>query len=429
MAYSKSGSQVVDMSCRWKYFLSIRTPQSDSGIYTGTKSTSWSTTGSKNSQWREKIRKHQNAASYFSGSKTTLHGGYGHDFCSFRDWRYDNVTNMSYPIEQWVENTGRLIPVYVPSVPAFSSTLDQDARAKLYRSAANAMTAFRSLTFAGELRESLRMIANPTKALRRGVMDYFKTVKKRTRRSKRTSRKRIIRETYLESTYGWAPLISDIKSAGSALNRRLERYAGSYTRVSGHAEQQLWSYQTLGAEQGTLCLKRQAKYDQISSKSVRYQGEVRSVAPDPVRADMRLLGVTWADVALTGWELIPWSFAIDYFTNIGDVLESWSIRDQDFSWLISTTRVKCIHRSIQIIERNDRITSWTGYAPEFGYTRSLTCSPAKGTYKTVVRATPLSGPADLSFRLEIPGVSSRKWLNLAALGSAHRDAVRFVSRR
>lgn len=433
MSYTRSSTRYVRPSRTIERFISVRTPQYEKipyATYAGhsLKTVGDSRTGVNNPGWRLAVVRHQNASSGFSAWKKTYQSGFGVDMCSWYDYRYINGKNVAVP--QYEAETGALVYVNTPGAfPDFPSDTADRARAKLYKDAVRAMNSMRVLTTIGELRETLRMLRNPGKALSDSIRDYLKRVTKHARRAPVKSRKRIIRESYLEATFGWAPFIGDIRAAGSALNRRLDRWQGIYTRVSGleidrvHTVSPNW---TSGI--GGLVTKRRWDVETHASKLVRYYGEVRSVNPNPVLADMRLLGVTWEDLILTGWELVPWSFVMDYFTNIGDVLESWGIRDNDWAWLTSVTKYYVRLITTNVRTEDWHVVSYPGYVPELGHRRHMACSPARATYSTVSRATPLTGPAELAFKWDL-GVGGRQALNLVALGDARIKYQRAISRR
>lgn len=187
-------------------------------------------------EFRRKIKEHRNATSLLSGEKYHYYGGYGSQFGS----SYKNfIWGTGYGTQSV---TGQLVyidPTVILPLPAYSGLADNQARSMFWKRAQAAQTAFRSFTFLGELTETLHMIRRPGQSLRRGLDDYVKSVTKRTRRAKRSSLNRIVGDTWLEYVFGWAPLISDIQSAGSALNRRLERFQGSYTKISGRVAMKL----------------------------------------------------------------------------------------------------------------------------------------------------------------------------------------------
>lgn len=423
--FDTNSSDTVSLGRRFSYLLYSKSGTPASGTRSaGSRSVLESRTGSYGLDWRKEIRLHRNAATFLHGTKQTYNGGYGQHSAKFYAY-----SNGKY-VDQYETETGRLIWVSFPTPASTSASVDNLAKTRLLRDAASKMTAFRSLTALGELRETLRMIRNPAKALRQRVVQHVKSVTKRARRIRTPSKRRsYIRDTYLELTFGVQPLVNDVHSAGDALNRRLERFASSYARVSGKAKEFSESFAPMVSyNQGGLVVQRRWGARTVRSHSKWYRGEVVSVCPNPVQADMRLLGVSWADVALTGWELVPYSFVVDYFTNIGDILESWTLRQSDWRWLFSTDKLFARTTSTNVILEDWAITSNPRYRAEKGYTRSFSCSPARATVSTVWRATPLSAPT-IGFQWEVPGMGSRKWLNLAALSKTLKSGERQVTFR
>jgi len=359
-------------------------------------------------EFRRKIKEHRNATSLLSGEKYHYYGGYGSQFGS----SYKNfIWGTGYGTQSV---TGQLVyidPTVILPLPAYSGLADNQARSMFWKRAQAAQTAFRSFTFLGELTETLHMIRRPGQSLRRGLDDYVKSVTKRTRRAKRSSLNRIVGDTWLEYVFGWAPLISDIQSAGSALNRRLERFQGSYTKISGTGRDEAYTpFVTEVKNQKTSpIIGVDWKIDKRSFWTHRYYGEVQSVCPSPVAADLTLFGVSWKELVPTAWELVPYSFLIDYFTNIGDVLDAWSVRKSSLSWAAQTRRVKVLASSY------DHVNRWEpGLAGCVGPDYSvLSCSTAKyiGTKVERFAVSEVSLP---DFTWKIPGLGT-KWLNMAAL--------------
>lgn len=76
--------------------------------------------------------------------------------------------------------------------------------------------------------------------------------------------------------------------------------------------------------QGTLVSKE--------VREVRYYGKVR-LPVDQFPRIQSLFGFSQMDVLPTVWELIPWSFLADYFSNIGNVLAAWSFDQASLEWV------------------------------------------------------------------------------------------------
>lgn len=357
--------------------------------------------------WRRRISLHSSATTGRTIDRFKWYGGVGSAGVEFTHITSPKgKTNAS---DIW---SGQfLYPTSWPSLPSDSSTADNEARMQFFKRAKNAQTAFSGLTFLGELRETLGMIRNPGRALRRGLDDYVKHVTKRARRAKKHSLNRIVSETWLEHVFGWQPLISDIKSAGDALNRRLNRFASSYTRISGKGRQESAAFDANLITLEDVWMQMVWRRLHRTYATVRYVAEIRSVCENPIRADMNLFGASWGDIIPTAWELIPYSFLVDYFTNIGDVLNAWSVRKGDIAWCNRTQRL----RGTRVLTEKRLNKAYTESAVTNFY--AWRSSWFDTSYYRTVREQIVRGanqPGYPSFRLEIPGMST-KWINMSAL--------------
>lgn len=401
-----------------------RDPNFSKGYYrysTGSTNVSNSKTSAKCHNWRLKIIRHQSAVTFFDATKESYRGGYGIHYAW--GYAYGSVRGF-YPVSDTV--TGHLVSVGKPSLPSVSADADFAAGQAFYKKAKSSMTAFRSYTALGELRETLSMIRNPGKALRRGLDDYVKAAKKRTRRAPRKRLDGIISDTWLEYTFGWAPLISDVKSAGDALNRRLERYAGNYTRISGRSTAWDATFNEPGTNIGEVYTKRRTGSRTLKRYDVRYYGEVRSVCPTPKSADARLFGTDWRELVPTAWELLPYSFLVDYFTNIGDVLDAWTVRDEDFAWVGKTIRKVAIAQTTRSVPNP---TDYLGLVrDDKPHGQELVVSPARFEVKSVSRRNVDPSSILTPIRWEMPGFST-KWINMSALANGRRGYLRSAFKR
>jgi hypothetical protein len=125
---------------------------------------------------------------------------------------------------------------------------------------------------------------------------------------------------WLEYRYGWRPLISDVKTIVTdaqklhdrAMGKRLvfrstERQSGSktVTFVDKRALGILASWPSTGSATRTQSVR--------VSAGVIAQYSAESYAD----AAMRTLGLRLCDVPSTAWEIIPFSFVVDWSTNVG----------------------------------------------------------------------------------------------------------------
>lgn len=187
-------------------------------------------------------------------------------------------------------------------------------------------TQFQGGVFFGEIAPTLRMLVRPFGTLRDGLKGYFSAAKRRVRLN-RPNWRSVLRDTWLEYSFGWQPLLADIKDASlAAINlytdirrRRIsavvtEEYELPTSVVRGYLEN-LMVYDVY--------------FSNYVQYSVKYYG---GIVPLPnsdlgIPSLKRIADASSFNLAAfipTLWELIPYSFLIDYFSNIGQVLEAYS---------------------------------------------------------------------------------------------------------
>jgi hypothetical protein len=122
------------------------------------------------------------------------------------------------------------------------------------------------------------------------------------------------------------------------------------------------------------------------------------------------------------WELIPYSFLVDYFTNIGDILTSWSYRFIGLDWASQTVR-----RVGSRETANQRLT----FDPSFVNSHNrgaYTISPGSTLFrKTSFVRTPSVTLGVPSLELQVPGRWSQ-WVNILALGLGLDSARKALAR-
>lgn len=369
--------------------------------------------GNNNPKWRDQVRRHVSATTSLTAERYTFKGGYGEHYGAYKDSR-KNLKEMLV--------IGCVIPMSdaKQTFSAFGDTAENQARTKFYKGLKNTQTAFNGGTFIGELGESLRMLKKPGMALRRGLDDYMKDVKKRASGKKsKKALSRAVAGTWLEHAFGWTPFISDVKSAGDALNKRLDRYDASYSKVTGTGLEEMSSCPTTWATStsGEGFIERRWRAFHINVKSVRYKAEWKNEAVvNNVRANVRLFGVDWRDIVPTAWELIPYSFLVDYFTNIGDVLTALSTRKDDLAWCVRTERTRYMKTSCDMAFTKGYMLAHplvTSANNPNGTIERLSAEPCKYTESRIVRTAAF--PPYPTFRLwEVPGFG-KKWINMSAL--------------
>ncbi len=362
-------------------------------------------TGTDNLRWKSDIENGNNATTDASGTRVLSQGMSAQLYA----WGYTNVTDVpanARSVSIWADPLGT---TFTSSLTGSSEEASNsiEARTKFSNRVSKVYTQFEGGTFLGELRETLHMIKKPGQALREGVGHYLDVVQKNGRRIKRrprTYRESWLSRTWLEASFGWAPLLNDLDDARQYLKRRQAVLLREVHPVS--AIQQ--SPPVLRAESpgqvvatiGTLrySVRTIDTYIHILS------GGVRSQAFGQGLINASAMGLSSRNFAPTLWEILPWSFAFDYFANIGDVIEGWSNQNCVLSWGRETT-----------VSVRSRDLIGQGGINTVARPKGTIFIP--GTLRTTRRdftRRPISVPPVPGFQFKIPGFGL-KWLNLAAL--------------
>lgn len=386
--------------------------------------------GFRNPNWRAQVRSHVGATTPLSGNKQEVKGDVaGYAYLDYQP----NAANPSHTIRMY---RGRVY-LGLTFAPPTSLTIDEAynaAKASFYNNARDQFRMLQSGVVIGELRETLRMIRNPAQALRRRIDEYVFLARKRAKghraisdpASRRRHVDRAISNTWLEAQFGMRPLMGDVKAGAEALAESVERFKGAYAPAFGSGKDEA----NLGQEDeilqlpsptGNSDIRYRCSYRSTARASVRIKGQVAINVDNPLLMRQDLFGVSLNEFIPTVWELIPYSFLVDYFTNIGDVLSAWTFPRKRIAWHNCSShllREKVVHG--YMLDPNtykgppNVVHAWHGDTISF-----------TSTVKRVERWSGTLGWPNPRFR--IPGLSL-KWLNIAALARSRR-LVEFPSKR
>jgi hypothetical protein len=315
------------------------------------------------------------------------------------------------------------------------SKANAQALARLNKSIMKQNTAIQGGIVIGELAQTLRMIKNPALGLRKAAdllqakARRIRTLWRRNRRGNSSSasipgelnkaRKALtenLADLWLEAQFGWKPLMSDINAGSEALQRYKSGQSLKTQRVTGTSRVEVSGTET--TVEGTESFAHWKKVERIVGiTNVIYRGAIRVEARDPATMDAALIGFNPESWLPTAWELIPYSFLIDYFTNIGDIVYGWSTITQRLAWCNRTVRR----------EYKKTGDTWSDKSLHLPDITSVSIVPA--TYvcsKRHVSRAEYNGTLVPDLTFEIPDLGSKRWLNIAAL-IASRKADRHWS--
>lgn len=393
------------------------------GTNSGSSQNSRTTTPDTIKGWKEKIKRRQGASTTMSGTK------YWFGPCGPSEVSVESFSKITSHRTGGTKAVGAISCPPSPEAPNFlfsgTTSADNQALMKYVRKCISAQRSIQGLVALGELGETLRMVRSPLKSLYRGFFDYFKAAEKSARKAargagsltRRKAVKKAVADTYLEYTFGWTPLLSDIDSAAKAAARIVTYRPPSVLVRAGFSIEQLAARTVHSPNLGGLFMT--FVYENKAEYSRRFYGSVMNRSG--WNGAMQDLGFTWGDFIPTVWELIPYSFVVDYFTNIGDILDAAAFNQATLAWTGTGRKTKW--------SRNQLGFSFTNPPQESATTRyRIRFSPGApfSSTRTEIVREPYTGPFIPTLEFTIPGLGT-KWINLAALLSQGKTTSRRIA--
>lgn len=389
------------------------------------------TVGENYPDWKQRIKLGQNATTTMDGTITRITvSDSGHYEAG---WVQEPIVNPNGRYESRHDSFGGHLGANVVSLPSGSfissmsaATATNRALARFNDKVAAVNHQFQGGVFFGELAEALHGIRHPAEALFKGIEGYSIAATKLRRtyvksRSdllslSKTQRRKVVKSfaeavggLWLERSFHWLPLMGDIRGAVNALTATLDRMPSQFVKVSATDEQ------FRSATQGTFAGPRLSDgvYSQLDTRgvTVRMYGRVQVGVRTPGVPSPELLGFDLSSFVPTIWELIPYSWAVDYFTNIGDIIYGASQGGCDVMWAAIGT--KTWEKRTTICGIGSRVippTSGWHYTTYYSLGRASEVLAEKAK---ISRAT-YGGSFVPQLEFKIPGLSL-KWLNLGAL--------------
>jgi len=291
---------------------------------------------------------------------------------------------------------------------------------------------FEGATFVGELGEAIHGIRHPADALRKQLDKYFLSLENRKRKvlrlpvhKRQAEWGKAVSGSWLEVQFGWKPLISDTKAIAETIGKLMFR-PPPRDRISFQSRERVENVgNTSNFVYVTSNLVGYQNTNTVTERTVRYICGMETnatIASSAVSGLIDACGFNPSDFVPALWEVTPWSFVVDYFTNVGDIIEAAVTDTKAVKWIVRTERVYTVQTtSTQQVSSQGRLTALNpGYREvmnSFG-----TFGSVKLARRTVVRTIPASlGIPTLKFTH--PGESFGKMANLLALAAQRRKGL------
>lgn len=269
----------------------------------------------------------------------------GHD----GGWMFSaTVGNVVYYGEgdaNWFARASGYYPTHVlPAAGLFDSSYDNllTEMVTQLRAKVNASTAQLAVSL-GEMRETLSLLARPTQGLGR-MIEAAGRLQAGLGRSKRnvSSFYQGLESLWLTGRYGWRPIMIDIE-------KFLEAYGESRWKLRDRVVVKRVLPEISGPSlPSKLYLSSGSSfYFNASAKTTLQRtlimGNFHELA-NPERSVEDLLGVRLQDMPLAAWNLVPFSFVVDWFVNVSQLLGTLnSFNTVNLAdWFITEDRVKTV---------------------------------------------------------------------------------------
>lgn len=367
-----------------------------------------SRSGVQNPFWRDQTRK--------GISATTDYSRNGYRILGVSTGRATFYARCGSPPDRYQKRTYRGVYVGIPQNITLSgpsaTKASNEAIMKFIHDCKAQYNQIGGMQFLAELRDTLHMIRKPAQSLRNEVARYFDALK-RKRQSYRTSAsaQRGLAGTWLEYSFGWAPLISDTVKGAEALSRLIEGDI-RYTTVSGFGQDvaSLVNITTFQPFAGLPFKALKTVTQEVTALTKIVGGITATPTGRTLQNAKALYGFNAEEFVPTIWEIVPWSFLVDYFVNVGDVLEATFFNSGQVTWTSRSDVLKNVYSASAVLDQKSVSDyDWSGGGSlgsvnlerkNFSRTKSTTLIP--------------------QLSVSLPG-SPQKWINMAALAASRKS--------
>lgn len=357
--------------------------------------------------WKDKIRRVTSATGTYSRVKVVQGLVRGVGSFSINNPNQGNQLQTMTCSGVLLQNPKPVAPAGLPV-----NSVDTLARMAFMKKVRKSQRSFQGGVFLGELREAIHMVVRPASGLRNAIDDYVKA-QRSAFGHRRNLPAKALTDTWLEHSFGWRPFLSDVDSGMKAL-AKVPRIIGD--PISGVAKD---AFKSAPFTQGEVIDNGRIDHTWVDESSVfvKYKGLVAYENENSAPDWQSNWGITLSDFLPTVWELIPYSFLVDYFTNIGDIIDGASMGSVQLRWGFCSTLRKSSRRNVSYSWGNQGYPASWHFSPN-----NLTLQVPELSQFSFVRQNISSVSVGITdFQMKIPGIGDwRKWANIGALATSRR---------
>lgn len=356
--------------------------------------------GNENPKWKQIIAD--------GGNATTVLNAYSQSYESFNgSWAgYEDNYAGSSSTQQGIQTI--VLPTWAPTKDLISQ-VEAGATTKAYQVINRLLSELQGQIFLGELRETIRLLRNPLAQSKKTFDAFFAKGKGKAGDE--------FAKSWLEFQFGIKPLLSDVDTIMGLINDKVERTRRNTFRVYDEADDfstsiSIGQYDVSGFNQHvTTDLSWKAQ------KIIRFAVTQQYLdMANERKTDWRRQFDDISAVPITAWELTPFSFLLDYFVNISDIIQAAVTSTAGVSYYSNSLIKTAVRRQIG--------TTLTTRAARFHITANIprVCTTQQ---RWVTRNGSALGIPSVQFTL--PG-SNIRYLNIAALAATLTAEMRRAKR-
>lgn len=320
-----------------------------------------------------------------------------------------------------------------PPVNNVTSALKADsiALSKAYRKIKSEQEHLNSLASLAEFGDVLRQFGSPLQAIvdlsnkRLNRLELERRGLKGSIAFKRAKWLKIVASTWLEYSFGLAPLISDTKKVAEALaqfnnDEEVSRLLAKKKIVArGKDESSNVSSTTSQVDSSYFRVRRVSK-DTYESRCQYVVGLKATRTADFGSNDrlLELLGVNQANLLPAAWEALPWSWLIDYFSNVGNILEAAATSTAGVTWICKTTTSRTVRETLENLDYAETLKAVTAQSRKI--VGSSSTEGSCRVVRTVLNRQQVSTLGVPPLYLEIPSMWGQ-YANMVAVLLSRRE--------
>lgn len=268
--------------------------------------------GFKNPSWKEQISKGSDATTPLSASLKSFEYEPGH-------LEVQGNTSVSVPPnplnrQKYGYKGAAYYEGFTPVGSFPESRAVNSAAGHFYAKVRDANSTFKGMVVAGEGRQAVRMIKTRGEQIL-AKLPIFVSLLRKAKRKYRVLKdlRKALADNYLETVFGWLPLVSDIEDAYHAATR---------TRpVSKMVVGRGYESDIVGMEFGTVghgIMLYDTLYRNMADCKVKFY--CRLTLRQGILGQLDNFGLNAREFVPTLYEIMPWSFLLDYFGNLNELI-------------------------------------------------------------------------------------------------------------